>query len=255
MPLAGNWRGEGGGHTRTADTAGEDDVIPRPYRNGDELRRVHWRSTARHGELMVRREEQRWRNRAVLLLDTRAGAHSGAGAGSSFEYAASAIASIGVHLARGGIDGQLVTDAGPATAPGSFEDSLLDSLAVIKQSSGSGLARGLDLAHGGTGGLLVVVAGRLSAEEASRLAAGRRDAGPAMALLLAVSTWAGRRAADGQPDETDVPAGILRAAGWRVTTITADTLLSTAWERLRASSGLLGAPGHEQGRFRAGADR
>ena len=81
MPLAGNWRGEGGGHTRTADTAGEDDVIPRPYRDGDELRRVHWRSTARHGELMVRREEQRWRNRAVLLLDTRARAHSGAGRG------------------------------------------------------------------------------------------------------------------------------------------------------------------------------
>ena len=193
MPLAGNWRGEGGGHTRTADTAGEDDVIPRPYRDGDELRRVHWRSTARHGELMVRREEQRWRNRAVLLLDTRARAHSGAGAGSSFEYAASAIASIGVHLARSGIDGHLVTDTGPATAPGSFEDSLLDSLAVIRQSSGSGLAGGMDLTPGGTGGLFVVVAGRLSAEEASRLAAGRRDAGPAMALLLAVSTWAGRR--------------------------------------------------------------
>jgi uncharacterized protein (DUF58 family) len=254
MQLAGNWRGEGGGHTRTADTAGEDDVIPRPYRDGDELRRVHWRSTARHGELMVRREEQRWRNRAVLLLDTRARAHSGSGAGSSFEYAASAIASIGVHLARGGIDGQLVTDTGPATAPGSFEDSLLDSLAVIKQSSGSGLARGMDLAQGGTGGLFVVVAGRLSAEEARRLAAGRRDAGPAMALLLAVSTWAGRRG-DGHADETEAPTAILRAAGWRVTTISADTPLTAAWERLRASSGLLGAPGHEQGWFRAGADR
>ena len=203
---------------------------------------------------MVRREEQRWRNRAVLLLDTRARAHSGAGAGSSFEYAASAIASIGVHLARSGIDGHLVTDTGPATAPGSFEDSLLDSLAVIGQSSGSGLAGGMDLTPGGTGGLFVVVAGRLSAQEASRLAAGRRDAGPAMALLLAVSTWAGRRAADSQA-ETELPAGILRAAGWRVTTITADTPLTTAWERLRASSTLIGAPGHEQGSFRAGAGR
>jgi uncharacterized protein (DUF58 family) len=255
LPLAGNWRGEGGGHTRTADTAGEDDVIPRPYRDGDELRRVHWRSTARHGELMVRREEQRWRNRAVLLLDTRARAHSGAGAGSSFEYAASAIASIGVHLARSGIDGQLVTDTGPATAPGSFEDSLLDSLAVIKQSSGSGLARGMDLAHGGTGGLFVVVAGRLTADEARRLAAGRRDAGPAMALLLAVSTWVGGRAAQDPAEETDGPAGILRAAGWRVTTITANTPLIAAWDRLRATSGLLGVPGHEQGRFRAGASQ
>jgi uncharacterized protein (DUF58 family) len=204
---------------------------------------------------MVRREEQRWRNRAVLLLDTRSRAHSGAGAGSSFEYAASTIASIGVHLARSGIDGQLVTDTGPATAPGSFEDSLLDSLAVIKQSSGTGLARGMDLTPGGTGGLFVVVAGRLSADEASRLAAGRRDAGPAMALLLAVSTWVGGRAAQDPAEETDGPARILRAAGWRVATITANIPLATAWERLRASSSLLGAPGHEQGRFRAGASQ
>ncbi len=113
----------------------------------------------------------------------------------------------------------------------------------------------MELTPGGTGGLFVVVAGRLSAEEASRLAAGRRDSGPAMALLLAVSTWASRRAADSEAGETDVPAAILRAAGWRVTTITADTPLTTAWERLRASSRLLGAPGHEQGSFRAGAGR
>ena len=127
---------------------GEDDVIPRPYRDGDELRRVHWRSTARHGELMVRREEQRWRNRAVLLLDTRARAHSGPGAGSSFEFAVSAAASIGVHLARGGIDGAAASPTpGPVTAPGSFEDALLDSLAVIKQSRGIDLARGLDQVH------------------------------------------------------------------------------------------------------------
>jgi hypothetical protein len=76
-----------------------------------------------------------------------------------------------------------------------------------------------------------------------------------MALLLAVSTWSGRGPAGRQADETDVPTAILRAAGWRVTTISADTPLTTAWERLRASSGLLGAPGHEQGRFRAGAGR
>jgi hypothetical protein len=47
----------------------------------------------------------------------------------------------------------------------------------------------------------------------------------------------------------------LRAAGWRVATITANTSLTTAWDRLRATSSLLGAPGHEQGRFRAGASQ
>ncbi|HTT52933.1 MAG TPA: DUF58 domain-containing protein [Streptosporangiaceae bacterium] len=243
-PLAGSWRGEGGGgRTRTADTAGEDDVIPRPYRDGDELRRVHWRSTARHGELMVRREEQRSRNRAVLLLDTRARAHSGQGAGSSFEFAAAAMASIGVHLARAGMDGQLVTDQGPVTAPGSFEDTLLDSLAVIKQSRGSNLTYGLDRVSGGTGGLFLVVAGRLSAEEARRLAAARRDAGPAVAVLLAVSTWAAptdRRPVD--PAEVDVASGMLRAAGWRVARVTADTPLPVAWNQLRHAPELPGYP-------------
>jgi hypothetical protein len=76
-----------------------------------------------------------------------------------------------------------------------------------------------------------------------------------MALLLAVSTWAGGRAAQDPAQETDGPAGVLRAAGWRVATITANTSLTTAWDRLRATSSLLGAPGHEQGRFRAGASQ
>ena len=249
-PLAGSWRGAGGGRARTADAAGEDDIIPRPYQDGDELRRVHWRSTARHGELMVRREEQHWRNRVVLLLDNRARAHTGAGAGSSFEYAASAMASIGVHLARGGLDGQLITVEGPATGPGSFEDSLLDSLAVVGQSRTGELTTGLDRVPGGTGGLFLTVTGRLSADEARRLAAGRRDSGPAMALLLVVSTWAPRQ--PGDPAEADGPAGILRAAGWRVATVTASTPITEAWQRLSQQPAFRGQPGYPPDRPRAG---
>src|ERR1700749_4015493 len=64
--LTGSWVGDGEGRARTAAAAGEDDVVPRAYRDGDELRRVHWRSTARYGELMVRREGQQWRNRVLL---------------------------------------------------------------------------------------------------------------------------------------------------------------------------------------------
>jgi len=251
--LAGSWRGAGGGRARTADAAGEDDVIPRPYRNGDELRRVHWRSTARHGELMVRREEQHWRNRVVLLLDNRARAHSGAGAGSSFEYAASAMASIGVHLARAGIDGQLITVDGPATEPGTFEDSLLDSLAVAGQSRTSELTCGLDRVPGGTGGLFLVVAGRLSADEARRLVAARRDAGPAMALLLAVSTWTAQQAST--VAEADGPASILRAGGWRVATVSAGTAITEAWQRLSQQQVLHPSPGFPPDRPRAEAAR
>lgn len=236
--VAGSWHGEGSGRTRTAASAGEDDVVPRTYRDGDELRKVHWRSTARHGELMVRREEQRWRNRAVLLLDTRAGAHAGTGAGSSFEFAVSAVASIGVHLARAGLDGQLVTDRGAASATGRFEDVLLDSLAVIKTSRGTELTHGMDRTRGQAGGLLVAVTGRLSADQARKLAASRRDAGTAMALVLAVPTWAASPAGDRALDEAGRAAAILRAAGWRAVTVSAGTPLSAAWERLQHAANL-----------------
>src|SRR6266705_6924483 len=215
--LAGSWLVEGDARASTAAAAGEDDVVPRAYRDGDELRRVHWRSTARYGELMVRREEQRWRNRALLLLDTRRSAHAGTGIASSFEYAVGAAASIGVHLARGGMDGQLITDAGPVAATGIFEDVLLDSLAVMKASRGTELSAGLAAVRAAGGGLLIVIAGRMSAAAARQLAASRRD-GPAIALLLAVSTWsepqarahgpaAGQAAAGRRPGRPGQPAG------------------------------------------------
>ncbi len=259
--------GEGDGRARAAVAAGDDDVIPRAYREGDELRRVHWRSTARYGELMVRREEQRWRNRAMLLLDTRRSAHAGSGVASSFEFAVSAAASIGVHVARGGMDGQLITDTGAVAAPGMFEDVLLDSLAVVKTSRGTDLSGGLAAIRASGGGLLIVVAGRLSAATARQLATSRRDGGPAIALLLAVSTWSapGSRETDspdldapgrdrsgpgqrpdgerrtaasdpvGQPAhhaETGQAAALLAGAGWHVVSVDAGMPLATAWQRV-----------------------
>src|SRR4051794_7424774 len=46
--LTGAWTGGGDSRARTVSSAGEDDIAPREYRQGDDLRRVHWRSTARH---------------------------------------------------------------------------------------------------------------------------------------------------------------------------------------------------------------
>ena len=65
--------GGGEGARRTIAVHGEDDVSTREYRHGDDLRKVHWRATARTGELMVRLEERPWRAQATLLLDTRPG--------------------------------------------------------------------------------------------------------------------------------------------------------------------------------------
>src|SRR5438552_11083298 len=88
-----SWLGEGDGGMRTISAIGEDDAAPRQYQDGDGLHRVHWKSTARYGELMVRREEHQWRNSASVFLDTRRVAHAGTGPASTFEFAVSAAAS------------------------------------------------------------------------------------------------------------------------------------------------------------------
>src|SRR5439155_20896231 len=40
--------------------AGDDFYALRPYEVGDDLRRVHWRATARYDDLMIRRDELPW---------------------------------------------------------------------------------------------------------------------------------------------------------------------------------------------------
>ena len=239
--FGGTWLKADGSRASTAASAGEDDVVPRAYRDGDDLRRVHWRSTARYGELMVRREEQRGRDRATLFLDTRAGARRPR-ALLILEYAVSAAASIGVHLAREGISGDFVTDAGPVSAEGPFEDVLLDSLAVVRPSRLSSIVPALADGQGGSSGLLIAVLGQISPEEAQRLASARHSAEAAMALLLAVSTWSAQQPDESVPDETSAAAGILAAAGWRVATVTAGMPLTGAWELLNHPAGQPGSP-------------
>ena len=112
LRLSGDWSGTGDNRPRAFAAAGTEDVTVREYRLGDDLRRIHWRSTARADELMVRREEQPHQSRATLLLDARASAHRGSGPASSFEYAVSAAASIGAHLAAQQFAVRLISDEG-----------------------------------------------------------------------------------------------------------------------------------------------
>ncbi|MFI1197597.1 DUF58 domain-containing protein [Micromonospora sp. NPDC020750] len=63
----------------------------REYVVGDELRRVHWRTSARVGELMVRENVDTSLPRIVVLLDDRAAAHPDP---ESFESACEAAASV-----------------------------------------------------------------------------------------------------------------------------------------------------------------
>jgi uncharacterized protein (DUF58 family) len=222
-----SWLGEGDGGMRTISAIGEDDAAPRAYQNGDALRRVHWRSTARYGELMVRREEHQWRNSASVFLDTRRLAHVGTGSSATFEFAVSAAASIGAHLTGEGFRARLITEAGEIAPRGTFQDSLLDMLAVISPSREVSLASGAAaLTH--AGGQLIAVLGRLSPEDARMLAASRRGNAPAMALMVAAWSWV----SDAVPEETTRTAEILAAAGWHVAVVTASTPLAAAWQQL-----------------------
>jgi uncharacterized protein (DUF58 family) len=222
-----SWLGEGDGGMRTISAVGEDDAAPRVYQNGDPLRRVHWRSTARYGELMVRREEHQWRNSASVFLDTRRSAHVGTGSSATFEFAVSAAASIGAHLTGEGFRARLITEAGEIAPRGTFQDTLLDMLAVITPSREVSLAPGAAaLTH--AGGQLIAVLGRLSVEDAKMLAASRRGNAPAMALMVAAWSWV----SDAVPEETARTAEILAAAGWHVAVVTASTPLAAAWQQL-----------------------
>jgi uncharacterized protein (DUF58 family) len=222
-----SWLGEGDGGMRTISAIGEDDAAPRAYQNGDPLRRVHWRSTARYGELMVRREEHQWRNSASVFLDTRRAAHVGTGSSATFEFAVSAAASIGAHLTGEGFRARLITEAGEIAPRGTFQDTLLDMLAVISPSREISLAPGAAaLTH--AGGQLIAVLGRLSAADARMLAASRRGNAPAMALMVAAWSWT----SDAVPEETARTAEILAAAGWHVAVVTASTPLAAAWQQL-----------------------
>ena len=85
--------------------AGEaDDVMTREYRRGDAMRRVHWRATARVGELQVRQEEHHSETVARVLLDTAPGADEAA-----FELAVSVAASVHQRLHDLGYDTEVFT--------------------------------------------------------------------------------------------------------------------------------------------------
>ena len=240
VPLAGEWTGSGESRARSLASSGEDDAGVREYRQGDDLRRVHWRSTARLGQLMVRREEQPWQARCTVLLDTRGTAHGGEGPGSSFEWAVSAAASVAIHLVQHGYFVRLVTDTGAQVGGGELaidgrgadvEGAILDSLAVIDTSSNASLRdAGASLRRGGGDGLLVAVLGSLAPEEARLLSRLRHGSTSAVAVLLDAQSW-------GSPSRRGGPAAstaggsatLLRAAGWRVLPARAGDSLPELW--------------------------
>ncbi|WP_306329568.1 DUF58 domain-containing protein [Streptomyces venezuelae] len=241
VKLAGESSGYGDGQQRSLALAGDDDIIPRAYRHGDDLRRVHWRSTARYGELMVRREEQPQRARCTVLLDTRRIAYQGAGPDSAFEWAVSGAASALLHMLERGYAVRLVTDTGSAV-PGegaegfaaSAQDSaesaglMMDTLAIVDHSEGGGLSRASDVLRGGDEGLLVAFLGDLDEEQTALTARMRGRAGAAVAFVLDSGTWLTGGAVAGAVEDRLLR---LREAGWTALAVPAGARLTDLWQQ------------------------
>jgi uncharacterized protein (DUF58 family) len=239
--LAGEYAGAGESHARSVAVHGDDDAATREYRHGDDLRRVHWRSTARTGELMVRREEQPWESRATLMLDTRVRAHRGEGPTASFEWAVSTIASLSEHLLHAGYKVRLVTDVGTDIDAGGSDTSVLDYLAEVQPSQRGDLGIATDqVRHKADGGLVIAVLGMLDMAEAELLGSLRRSGTTCIAFVINSATWLNLSTAareEAEAAHTAAGLGLLRG-GWRVIEVPHGTKLATLWPQVgRASQG------------------
>ena len=203
---------------------GEDDVSIRQYRDGDDLRRIHWPATAKTGNIMVRQEDRPARRRAVVVLDSRSGGHHGAGSSGSFEWAVTACASVLAHLLEQGYAVHLVTDetADDGRAGAAMElDPALDVLAMARAGSADQFAEVLHAAHPVTasGGLVVAVTTALDEDLARRVASLRQPGGTALAMVLDPHGFAGMRHRSGAGDQLAC-VEVLRGAGWGVAVVT-----------------------------------
>ncbi len=225
----------GAARSRSAAAGDSDDTTVRSYRRGDDVRRVHWRSSARAGELMVRNEEQSLRPTTTVVLDTRRAAHRGNGAASSFETAVRVTASVLTHLHLRGNDVHLVLGQTSfdvtAHGPEALETAL-ERLALLAPDSSTWewellpptAARSARPARNRPADSLVAVLGHLDQLDLNTLAGWAPRAASCRALVLEVDLWSShprRGGAEGQ--------GVDTPAGWNVAVLGPRTSLREAW--------------------------
>ncbi len=152
---------DGSAETGSLGRAGEDFAALRPYIVGDDLRRVHWPSSARTGDLLVRQHDIPWQGRVCVVLDLRRQTSDDA----TFERAVSAAASVLRSHVRRGDHVRLVTTTGVDSGYGvgaSHLDGLFEFLAVVARTSTGSLRMAMELVERGASGAVVLVSGRLS---------------------------------------------------------------------------------------------
>lgn len=154
----------------------------RLYVFGDDLRHIHWRTTARTNTLMVRQLIDTSLPRTIVVLDTRSAAYRTA---EDFELAVDVTASVALAAAGLGFPVSVLGGAGHLSSMDGRRGQvaeLLDRLALIGTASPSpagpttGLSEALAAARPGRGGgALAVVTGGGGTADLPRIAAAHRD--------------------------------------------------------------------------------
>jgi uncharacterized protein (DUF58 family) len=217
---------------------GEDDVAIRSYRDGDDLRRIHWPATAHRSELMVRQEDRPARRRAVVVMDSRTGGHHGSGTLGSFEWAVSAAASIAAHLSGHGYALHLVTSETTTEGEASQTveiDNALASLAVARRGSDQEFEEVLHWAHPLTsaGGLVIAIVTDRDEDVLRRIAALRQPGGTGLLFLLDSTSFT--RGRPGPPAaQTLGLTALVAAAGWSTCVVGSGMTVAQAWDMVSA---------------------
>lgn len=171
----------------------------REYEQGESLRRVHWPSTARRGQLMVKELQDSPRDTVAVLLDCDPAGAADGPAGASFDVAVRAAGSLVQAIAARGRRAVLVTNARtPQVVTVRTLDAdlgvVLDALAAVEPDAVHGLVHALRGVSGPSveAGELVVVTSSLGAaavDELVRAATTR----PVSVVWVDAPSFAGRR--------------------------------------------------------------
>lgn len=225
-----------GPRTSRSRERADDDVVTREYRDGDALRRVHWRVTARQGELMVRQDEPQAGPHSRLVIDTHeAGYRDAAATSATFEWVVRMAASVAVHLAERGYTVGLVTptdrvpDAPRADGP---VGDVLGELALLGLGPRDELAavtppRGVVP--------LVAIASAPDLETVRWILSQRSSAAPAVALLVGDPGLA-QRSELGAVAALDPARDAFERAGWAVARVSTRLSPEQAWLALLGDS-------------------
>ncbi len=166
-----------------SQTGGEDFFTMREYQQGDDLRRVHWPTSARRDTLMIRQLEMPWQSRALVILDPEASSYPGA---DLFEHAVRGAASAVHHLFTTGFSPTLWTgrpSAVSVTTSASYTLAM-EELATVSPTEGIDLRHGIARLrqHSATGGALVLITGQPSQSHLTLYQAIGRDYGRVIVL-------------------------------------------------------------------------